>query len=88
MAARIAVQDTKFVEDYVTEVLASVPRTPVCRSRNSKIPSIQSQANFVLGQVGDLGNPLSATNCAIEASLFALQLTVPPGYFALYRGHA
>ena len=57
MAARIAVQDTKFVEDYVTEVLAARELLYVGLER-LKIPYIDSQANFVLGQVGDRAIPI------------------------------
>jgi histidinol-phosphate aminotransferase len=52
MAARIAVQDTKFVEDYVLEVLAARELLYVGLEK-LRIPYIESQANFVLGQVGD-----------------------------------
>jgi histidinol-phosphate aminotransferase len=57
MAARIAVQDTKFVEDYVTEVLAARELLYV-GLENLKIPYIDSQANFVLGQVGERAIPI------------------------------
>jgi histidinol-phosphate aminotransferase len=57
MAARIAVQDTKFVEDYVTEVLAARELLYV-GLEGLKIPYIESQANFVLGQVGDRAIPI------------------------------
>jgi len=60
MAARIAVQDTKFVEDYVTEVLAARELLYVGLER-LKIPYIDSQANFVLGQVGDRAIPIRDT---------------------------
>jgi histidinol-phosphate aminotransferase len=52
MAARIAVQDTKFVEDYVLEVLAARELLYVGLER-LQIPYIKSQANFVLFQAGD-----------------------------------
>jgi histidinol-phosphate aminotransferase len=52
MAARIAVQDTKFVEDYVLEVLAARELLYVGLERLN-IPYIKSQANFVLFQAGD-----------------------------------
>jgi histidinol-phosphate aminotransferase len=52
MAARIAVQDTKFVEDYVLEVLAARELLYVGLER-LKIPYIKSQANFVLFHAGD-----------------------------------
>ncbi len=51
MAARIAVQDTKFVEDYVLEVLAARELLYVGLER-LKIPYIRSQANFVLFEAG------------------------------------
>jgi histidinol-phosphate aminotransferase len=51
MAARIAVQDTKFIEDYVTEVLAARELLYVGLEQ-LKIPYIDSQANFVLGASG------------------------------------
>ena len=52
MAARIAVQDQKFVEDYVLEVLTARELLYVGLER-LKIPYIRSQANFVLFQSGD-----------------------------------
>lgn len=52
MAARIAVQDAKFVEDYVLEVLTARELLYVGFER-LKIPYIKSQANFVLFQAGD-----------------------------------
>jgi histidinol-phosphate aminotransferase len=57
MAARIAVQDTKFIEDYVTEVLAARELLYVGLEQ-LKIPYIDSHANFVLGQVGDRAIPI------------------------------
>ncbi len=52
MAARIAVQAEKFVEDYVLEVLTARELLYVGFER-LKIPYIKSQANFVLFQAGD-----------------------------------
>jgi histidinol-phosphate aminotransferase len=52
MAARIAVQDTKFVEDYVLEVLTARELLYVGLERLN-IPYVKSQANFVLFQAGD-----------------------------------
>ncbi len=52
MAARIAIQDQKFVEEYVLEVLTARELLYVGLER-LKIPYIQSQANFVLFQAGD-----------------------------------
>jgi histidinol-phosphate aminotransferase len=52
MAARIAVQDQKFVEDYVLEVLTARELLYV-GLEHLNIPYIKSQANFVLFQVGD-----------------------------------
>jgi histidinol-phosphate aminotransferase len=52
MAARIAVQDQKFVEDYVLEVLTARELLYVGLER-LKISYIKSQANFVLFQAGD-----------------------------------
>ncbi len=52
MAVRIAVQDQKFVEDYVLEVLTAREFLYVALERLN-IPYIKSQANFVLFQVGD-----------------------------------
>jgi histidinol-phosphate aminotransferase len=52
MAARIAVQDRRFVEDYVTEVLAAREFLYVGFERLG-IPYHMSQANFVLFQAGD-----------------------------------
>jgi histidinol-phosphate aminotransferase len=57
MAARIAVQDTKFVEDYVAEILAARELLYV-GLENLKIPYIESQANFVLVQVGERAIPI------------------------------
>ena len=57
MAARIAVQDEKFVEEYVLEVLAARELLYVGFER-LKIPYIKSQANFVLFQVGDRAIPI------------------------------
>lgn len=52
MAARIAVQDRLFVEEYVTEVLAAREFLYVGLERLG-IPYHMSQANFVLFQAGD-----------------------------------
>jgi histidinol-phosphate aminotransferase len=52
MAARIAVQDQKFVEDYVLEVLTARELLYVGFEKLN-IPYIRSQANFVLFQAGD-----------------------------------
>ncbi len=52
MAARIAVQDQGFVEEYVVEVLAARELLYFGLER-LKIPYIKSQANFVLFQAGD-----------------------------------
>ncbi|MGC2657990.1 MAG: histidinol-phosphate transaminase [Bryobacteraceae bacterium] len=52
MAARIAIQDTSFVEEYVQEVLAARELLYV-GLEHLKIPYIESQANFVLCQMGD-----------------------------------
>ncbi|HEX4229042.1 MAG TPA: histidinol-phosphate transaminase [Bryobacteraceae bacterium] len=57
MAARIAVQDGSFVEDYVQEVLAARELLYVGLER-FKIPYIESQANFVLTQMGDRAIPV------------------------------
>jgi histidinol-phosphate aminotransferase len=52
MAARIAVQDQKFVEDYVLEVLTARELLYIGLEKLN-IPYIRSQANFVLFQAGD-----------------------------------
>jgi len=52
MAARIAVQDRSFVEEYVLEVLTARELLYVGLER-LKIPYVKSEANFVLIQVGD-----------------------------------
>jgi histidinol-phosphate aminotransferase len=52
MAARIAVQDRKYVEEYVTEVLAAREFLYVGLERLG-IPYHMSQANFVLFQAGN-----------------------------------
>ena len=52
MAARIAVQDQKFVEEYVLEVLTARELLYVGFEKLN-IPYIRSQANFVLFQAGD-----------------------------------
>jgi histidinol-phosphate aminotransferase len=57
MAARIAVQDGSFVEDYVQEVLAARELLYVGLER-LKIPYIESQANFVLTQMGARAIPV------------------------------
>jgi len=51
MAARIAIKDPKFIEDYVLEVLAARELLYVGLERLN-IPYIKSRANFVLFQVG------------------------------------
>jgi histidinol-phosphate aminotransferase len=57
MAARIAVQDQKFVEDYVLEVLTARELLYVGLEK-LRIPYIESQANFVLMQAGDRAIPI------------------------------
>jgi histidinol-phosphate aminotransferase len=52
MAARIAIEDRQFVEEYVLEVLAARELLYVGLER-LKIPYVESQANFVLLQAGD-----------------------------------
>ena len=52
MAARIAVQDQAFVEEYVLEVLAAKELLYVGLERLN-ITYIKSMANFVLFQAGD-----------------------------------
>jgi histidinol-phosphate aminotransferase len=52
MAARIAIQDQKFVEDYALEVLAARELLYVGFER-LHVPYIKSQANFVLFQAGN-----------------------------------
>ena len=52
MTARIAVGETKFVEEYVLEVLAARELLYVGFER-LRIPYIKSQANFVLFQAGE-----------------------------------
>jgi len=52
MAARIAVEDRAFVEDYVLEVLAARELLYVGLEKLN-IPYFESQANFVLMQAGD-----------------------------------
>jgi histidinol-phosphate aminotransferase len=52
MAARIAVQDQRFVEEYVLEVLTARELLYVGLEKLN-IPYIKSQANFVLFQAGD-----------------------------------
>lgn len=52
MAARIAVQDRKFVEDYVAEILAAREFLYVGLERLG-VPYYMSQANFVLFRAGD-----------------------------------
>ena len=58
MAARIAVEDREFVEEYVLEVLAARELLYVGLER-LKIPYIQSQANFVLMQAGERASAIS-----------------------------
>ena len=57
MAARIAIQDQQFVESYVLEVLAARELLYVGLEA-LKIPYIESQANFVLFQVGERAIPI------------------------------
>jgi histidinol-phosphate aminotransferase len=57
MAARIAVQDQKFVEDYALEVLTARELIYVGLER-LKIPYIRSEANFVLIELGDKAIPV------------------------------
>ncbi len=57
MVARIAVQDQTFVEDYVLEVLTARELLYVGLER-LKIRYIESQANFVLVQLGDRAIPV------------------------------
>lgn len=57
MAARIAVTDTQFVEDYVLEVLTAKELLYVGLEK-LKIPYIKSHANFVLFQAGDRAVPI------------------------------
>ena len=52
MAARIAIEDRQFVEEYVVEVLAARELLYIGLER-LKIPYVPSQANFVLFQAGD-----------------------------------
>ncbi len=52
MAARIAVQDRKFVEDYVLEILAAKELLYIGLEK-LEIPYFMSQANFVLFQAGE-----------------------------------
>lgn len=52
MAARIAIQDQAFVEEYVLEVLTA--RELLCVGlEHLNIPYVESQANFVLFQAGE-----------------------------------
>ncbi len=57
MAARIAIQDQKFIEDYALEVLTARELLYVGLER-LKIPYIKSQANFVLFQAADRAIPI------------------------------
>lgn len=57
MAARIAVQDQKFLEDYALEVLSARELLYVGLERLN-IPYIRTQANFVLFQAGDRAVPI------------------------------
>lgn len=57
MVARIAVQDQRFVEEYVLEVLTARELLYVGLER-LKIPYVASQANFVLFQVGERAIPI------------------------------
>ena len=57
MAARIAVQDQAFVEDYVLEVLAARELLYV-GLEHLDIPYVKSMANFVLFQAGDRAVPI------------------------------
>jgi len=57
MAARIAIQDEKFVEEYVLEVLTAKELLYIGLERLN-IPYIKSQANFVLFDAGDRAVPI------------------------------
>lgn len=57
MAARIAVQEQRFVEDYALEVLTARELLYVGLER-LKIPYIRSSANFVLFQAGERAIPI------------------------------
>lgn len=57
MAARIAVQEQRFVEDYALEVLTARELLYVGLER-LKIPYIRSSANFVLFQAGERAVPI------------------------------
>lgn len=57
MAARIAIQDQKFVEDYVLEVLTAKELLYVGLEKLN-IPYIKSQANFVLFDAGERAIPI------------------------------
>lgn len=57
MAARIAVQEKEFLEDYALEVLAARELLYVGLEK-LHIPYIQSQANFVLMQAGERAIPV------------------------------
>lgn len=57
MAARIAVQEKKFLEDYALEVLSARELLYIGLEK-LQIPYIQSQANFVLIQAGERAIPI------------------------------
>lgn len=57
MAARIAIQDEKFVEDYVLEVLTAKELLYIGLEKLN-IPYIKSQANFVLFDAGERAIPI------------------------------
>lgn len=75
MAARIAVQDRQFVEEYVLEVLAARELLYVGLER-LKISYIESQANFVLFQAGsratDIRDELRRRNVLIRDRSYEL----------------
>ena len=84
MTARIAVGETKFVEEYVLEVLAARELLYVGFER-LHIPYIKSQANFVLFQAGDrsleIRDKLKARNILVRDRSYEL-----PGYVRVTVG--
>ena len=75
MAARIAVQDRKFIEEYALEVLTARELLYVGLER-LKIPYIKSQANFVLFQAGDRAIEIRERNGTIGVLRFEFQIVL------------
>ena len=77
LAARAAVQDTRYIADYVTEVLAARELLYVGLEKLG-IPYVESYANFVLCVLGDRADRGPRRVCATRASWCATAATKSP----------